>query len=247
VIDFSGKTLDEASSYPEALDIVRQRVKPVRDTLPDNKKRVRDAWWRFEYEARDMRAALLARPLAFARSRLGDTHAFVRIGRSVVPSDRLVVVVADTWAEFGVLQSSIHDLWVWARPALHENRMTYNPTMHFETFPFPAAVPSPEIAETFHELRREVAKREGEGLTKLARRINAPDYNDGEIRRLRECIVKLDEEVVAAYGWDDIDLGHGHCDTRFGSRFTLAPFARREVLNRLLVLNQERGQDAAAE
>jgi hypothetical protein len=43
-----------------------------------------------------------------------------------------------------------------------------------------------------------------------------------------------------AYGWDDLDLGHGFHATPQGTRFTLSEAARREVLARLLRLNHER-------
>jgi len=52
--------------------------------------------------------------------------------------------------------------------------------------------------------------------------------------------VALDQAVAAAYGWTDLDLGHGYHDTKQGLRYTLSPPARQEVLDRLLALNHER-------
>ncbi len=46
--------------------------------------------------------------------------------------------------------------------------------------------------------------------------------------------------VAAAYGWSDLDLGHGFHETKQGVRFTISEPARREVLQRLLKLNHER-------
>ena len=46
--------------------------------------------------------------------------------------------------------------------------------------------------------------------------------------------------VAAAYGWTDLDLGHGFHETKQGLRFTISEPARREVLARLLKLNHER-------
>ena len=44
-----------------------------------------------------------------------------------------------------------------------------------------------------------------------------------------------------AYGWSDLDLGHGFHDVRSqGVRFTFSPEATGEVLDRLLELNKER-------
>ena len=50
----------------------------------------------------------------------------------------------------------------------------------------------------------------------------------------------MDNAVAAAYGWTDLDLGHGFHETKQGVRFTISEPARREVLARLLKLNHER-------
>lgn len=46
----------------------------------------------------------------------------------------------------------------------------------------------------------------------------------------------MDQSVLAAYGWSDLDLGHGFHNTKQGVRFTISESARHEVLDRLLVL-----------
>jgi hypothetical protein len=50
----------------------------------------------------------------------------------------------------------------------------------------------------------------------------------------------MDHAVVAAYGWDDLDLGHGFHETPQGVRFMIRQTARWEMLDRLLALNHER-------
>ncbi|MCA9028878.1 MAG: hypothetical protein KDA86_26985, partial [Planctomycetaceae bacterium] len=52
--------------------------------------------------------------------------------------------------------------------------------------------------------------------------------------------VEMDQAVAAAYGWGDLKLGHGFHETKQGLRFTINEPARREVLQRLLKLNNER-------
>ena len=53
----------------------------------------------------------------------------------------------------------------------------------------------------------------------------------------------MDQAVAAAYGWEDLELGHGFHETAQGVRFTISEPARREVLARLLKLNHERWQE----
>ena len=50
----------------------------------------------------------------------------------------------------------------------------------------------------------------------------------------------MDELVASAYGWDDLALEHDFHPTAQGVRYTLSERARREVLDRLLALNQKR-------
>ena len=79
-----------------------------------------------------------------------------------------------------------------------------------------------------------------EGLTKTYNRFHDTDDNSADIQKLRELHIEMDQAVAAAYGWDELYLGHGFHETKQGVRFTLSEPARREVLQRLLKLNHER-------
>ncbi len=68
-----------------------------------------------------------------------------------------------------------------------------------------------------------------------------------DIQTLRELHGSIDQEMAIAYGWQDLDLGHGFHKTKQGDRFTISETARREVLerearckHRLLELNHQR-------
>lgn len=57
---------------------------------------------------------------------------------------------------------------------------------------------------------------------------------------MRDLHVEMDYAIAGAYGWSDLDLGHGFYQTKQGTRYTLSEVARREVLDRLLTVNHER-------
>ncbi len=64
------------------------------------------------------------------------------------------------------------------------------------------------------------------------------------LRKLRELHVQMDEAVLDAYGWHDIDLRHDFYEVDYlpendRVRFTIHPDARKEVLKRLLELNHK--------
>ena len=64
---------------------------------------------------------------------------------------------------------------------------------------------------------------------------------------LCDVVPPFDQAVAAAYGWDDLDLGHDFHETDQGTRYTLSPPARREVLDRLLELNHQRYAEEVAQ
>lgn len=81
------------------------------------------------------------------------------------------------------------------------------------------------------------------GLTALYNLVNDPDYSatsDQEVSWLRDIHQRLDEAVMAAYGWGDVPLRHGFHEYRKMVRWTVCPEARSEILDRLLELNHER-------
>jgi hypothetical protein len=77
--------------------------------------------------------------------------------------------------------------------------------------------------------------------------MNSSDLTNEMSVMLRELHATLDEAVLAAYGWDDLDLNHGFHETKQGIRFTISEEARREVLQRLLKLNHERYEEEVAQ
>ena len=82
-----------------------------------------------------------------------------------------------------------------------------------------------------------------EGLTATYNRFHDPQETAADIVRLRALHVEMDHAVAAAYGWADLDLGHGYHEMRQGLRYTISPAARDEVLDRLLALNHARHEE----
>jgi len=91
--------------------------------------------------------------------------------------------------------------------------------------------------------RRAIMLEQNLGLTKLYNRINDPeiaDTDDPDVARLRAIHVELDAAVMAAYGWEDVELDHGFHTYRQMTRWTVSPAARVEILDRLLEENHRR-------
>ena len=79
-----------------------------------------------------------------------------------------------------------------------------------------------------------------EGLTQTYNRFHDPDEMSADIVKLRELHKQMDKTVAHAYSWNDLELDHDFHDTKQGLRYTISKTARREVLDRLLLLNHQR-------
>jgi hypothetical protein len=67
------------------------------------------------------------------------------------------------------------------------------------------------------------------------------------IEDLRLEQINIDNAVLGAYGWNDIELRHGFYEQEYlpendRVRFTICNEARREILQRLLRLNRDKHQ-----
>ena len=202
VIDFADLALEEAGRYPAALAIVRDRVKPERET--NSRRARRERWWQFGEKAVGMRAAITGRPrwigsLAFGKRFLASWQDLW-----TCPSGKIYVFAFEDDFRMGFLLSMAHDAWAWDRGGTLETRLSYTPTSVFETFPFPDPV-SPDVharvaaaSSALYARRSELCREHNMGLTKL---YNLMD--DGAFTDLRALHLELDRAVVAAYGWPE--------------------------------------------
>ena len=126
--------------------------------------------------------------------------------------------------------------------------------MCFATFPFPNEGETGllETGRLYHDRRELLLGNRGVGLTTLTKAVHDRALSDSDIQEFREHIVRLDEEVLGAYGWTDINLEHDFHQVAYlpngkNERFTISEEARREVLQRLLKLNHERHEEEVAQ
>jgi len=193
---------------------------------------------------------------------------FSLCNRNRVFADACVVLSYFNFSDFALLQANIHEAWAWKNCTTLESRMNYTPGNTFETFPFPQSV-SPEtknllnqIGEAYHDHRRQLMLSLQIGLTKTYNLFHKKDLSVADVEKeskqptavcekayqdilkLRELHVEMDNAVLAAYGWTDLNFAHDFYEVDYlpendRIRFTISPDARREVLKRLLKLNHE--------
>jgi hypothetical protein len=239
VIDFRDWDMERARQYAAPFQRVEALVRPER--ARNNREVRRQRWWQFAERCPALYRTLSSfdRCLAITRVSKVVQPVFVRTG--MVFSDAVAVFAYDDDAHFGVLSSGFHWWWAVTRASTMRTDIRYTPTDCFETFVQPELTDVVgDLGGALHEHRSALMLDRQEGLTKTYNRVHDPDETSDDIVRLRELHTELDYAVRDAYGWTDLDLGHGFHQTKYGVRYTFAPVPRQEILDRLLELNHER-------
>jgi hypothetical protein len=171
----SGYTGPVAEDYPDCLDIVRQLVKPERDR--NKRDRRRERWWLFGDYAPSLEKAMQEEKLMFAISWTAAKHiSFCKVERGVLLSHMLAVLALDRWAEFGVISSSLHDVWTRNYTSYNLALPRYVHTDCFLTFPFPALYPTlDEVSERYYSCRLGIMRARNEGSTDTYNRFHDPN------------------------------------------------------------------------
>ncbi|MGD9531285.1 MAG: SAM-dependent DNA methyltransferase, partial [Pseudonocardia sp.] len=250
VINFHDWSEDRARTYPHCYEQVRALVKPERDIVTYSKA-ASQRWWQF----------LLNRPaLRKASAGLGSMIALTQVSNTVIPlmidkdnvcSHKVVVFASDDRALLVFLSSSIHYWWTvrWTSTMGAGSAISYSPVDVFQTLARPDHVnPLRHLGDRLDTYRRSVMLARQTGLTKTYNLVFDPTVHDEDIVELRRIHKAIDEATVRAYGWDDLldKLDHGFHPAGRDLRYTIGPWAQREILDRLLELNHERYAEEVA-
>lgn len=238
VINFREWPIEVAETYTNCIQILRTKVKPER--AENNDKKLRDYWWIYKRTTQALYSAIstLGRVLVIPRVSKYMICAWEPIG--IIYSDATTVIATESSAYFALIQCTFHENWVRLNGSSMRTDQRYTPSDCFETFPFPTITDSLEsIGERYYTYRQSIMLARQEGLTKTYNRFHNPAEYAPDIAQLRELHREMDEAVARVYGWEDLRLEHGFHETKQGMRWTISEEARREVLDRLLLLNHQ--------
>lgn len=242
-----------AVDFNVCLDWVFEKVKPQREKLseatPWNRK-LKTFWWHFGQWRWALDKALDKSDNIFVLSRVTPYLIVEPVSKDWVYSDRLTVFACKSNFILAILNSSVHAAWAWRYGTTNLTLLSYSPAACFLTFPLPAFRKGEDglisLVNEIVSFRRLVAESRKIGLTDLYNKIHNSQENSDDVTKLRKLYSDLDTLVTTAYGWKDIVLGHGFHETKQGIRYTISDAARREVLDRLLVLNHQRYAEEVA-
>lgn len=275
VINFWDWPEARANGYAGAMDIVLHRVKPHRDQVSAAKKKVREKWWLYEASAKELyhtigrghlfekhpegwEESLSQKNRVIALTRVSKTLAFSFVDAGPVFSEQTVIFPLERGGDLAVLQSNIHAVFAWQHCSRMKSDLRYGPSDALEPFPFPfesdfeSWEKLDRCGEALHQIRTSVMSRFGIGLTKLYNRFHDPEEGGEWVVGLRDLYRDIDEKVLNAYGWGDLDLGHAfhsvpYLPERDRTRFTISELARIELLRRLSELNRQRYEEEVSQ
>jgi len=137
IIDFGcDLPLEDATRYEGPFEYLKRHV--YEDRQRNNRAAYRQKWW-IHAEARPGFRAMVE-PLRryIATARVARHRIFVWFESVVLPDSKVIAIALSSECTFAILQSRVHQVWTRATCGWHGGeRQTYNPTLCFETFPFP--------------------------------------------------------------------------------------------------------------
>jgi hypothetical protein len=208
IINFHGYSINKAEEFEDLIEIVRVRVKPVRDKL--KRKSYRERWWQFAERCANLYSATSRFKQVLVTARISKTHAFVFVDNNAIFADGLVVIAFDSFAMFSILQSSIHEAWAWKYCTTMKTDMNYGPTRVFETFAFPILGRQKNtleyIGREYHEFRRNLMFKTQNGLTKTYNLFNAPDLREFSNEDIMAISTLKARDFQKQYGKETINL-----------------------------------------
>ena len=265
-IDYPGRVVND---FVDLYQLLYEKVRPERQRLDENgeyvlRRPLPIRWWQYA----DKRPALyhsIGRGASFARhpegwetfkksskvivvSLVQSYLKFCLVPNDAVFAHKLAVIVREN--VFPVLSSLIFNVWARSTSSTMGFGINFSPSDSYETFPFPVTISSAleELGEKYDAIRRQIMTSRNIGLTALYNLFHDPTTKDSELEEMRKLQREIDEAVRDAYGWSDIDLGHGFHEVGYlpandNVRYTISEPARIEILKRLSALNRQRWEE----
>lgn len=245
IINFQGRPIEKAKKFTNPFNHVERTVRPFRkkSKVPSQ----RSNWWLHGAPRKGLYESIKGNDRILARSRISNHHILSFLPAKWIYSDGIIVFATEQYSDFAILQSNIHELWARRFSSTLREDMRYGLTTAFETFPMPN--PTPEQREELAKLAKElenqrwnIISQKGHGLNKIYARLHDPESKDLTTIALRECHRKLDDAVLAAYGWEDLIQPGMLQFNEFGKRSQLSfnQSLNLELLQRLSDLNERR-------
>ena len=262
IIDFADMRGDEAALYEAPFSHTEKFVKPVRAS--NRRPLRRDNWWLHGETIPALRRAMNKRERVIVTPMVSKHRIFAWMPVSVMPDQRLMIICRSDDVTFGVLHSTVHQVWTAANCSWHGvgNDPVYNAGSVFETFPFPEGLtPDISAADYADDPRAQAISKAAARLNELRENwLNPPDlvvrepevvhgYPDRILPKDDAAAQELKKRTLTnLYNARPTWLDHAHRSLDeavadaygWGDDFRAGMLTDDEILARLFKLNQQR-------
>jgi hypothetical protein len=247
--------------YPAVFQWLYERAKPARDL--NERESYRATWWQFGENQPAMRRALKATKRYIVTPITAKHRFFVFLDAATLADQALLTVAVTDGLVLGALSSSAHVAWSLVSGGTLEDRPRYNKTRCFDPFPFPSDDTglTPELTTRIRDLAEQLdAHRKAQqaahpaltltGMYNVLDKLRTDEaltakdkvtHNDGLVLVLKSLHDELDDAVLAAYGWADLQAALGD-----HKQVQARAAAVETLLERLVALNAKRAAEEAA-
>lgn len=184
IIDFQERALENAAQYEAPFEHVVANVKAERSRSSDKARRM--FWWRLGRSGGDFREATKELSRYLLTCQTAKHRVFVWRDVPSLPAQTVIAFGRSDDYFFGVLHSTIHELWALRQGTQLEDRPRYTPTTCFETFPLPFS-PGREPAapgQPHHNLWQAIADAAKDLNAQRERWLNPPEWLDPIAKRI---------------------------------------------------------------
>ena len=230
IINFGDLELESIQrDYPEALRIVEEKVKPVRDALAGDYKlneRRKKYWWKYVGQATNLASALSGKNFAIAMPR---TTTYIAVGildsRTTFSEKAIVFPPEHGWADFALLSSRFHEIWAleFCLSQGSGDSPVYKPEECRHTLPVPKCFSHfsresvfqelldnvSQIGRQYFEVRGAYMRENSIGLTLHYNQFHSPNTESKAMQEIRALRSLLDAHIGKAYGFEDLPLECG--------------------------------------
>lgn len=243
VIDFFGRTEDEARQYSQLFNVVASSV--IADRTANREARTQAKWWLFRRSGESLRRAINGLHRFIGTTRTARKRIFQFLPQGLVAESKIVVVASADAFHLGVLSSKIHVCFSTAAGGWLGvgNDPTYNHVDCFNKFPFPDCTETQKeriraLAEELDAHRKRAQAQHKLGLTDIYNvlaKLRAGEplttkdkaiHDAALVSTLKQLHDDLDRAVADAYGWS-------------------WPLTDAEILHRVVALNAARAAEEA--
>lgn len=255
-LDIGDRSLDEiARRWPVAHQFLTKEVRPTRTVAAlKSYKGLIDRWWQFWNHRAELMRRIRKQENFIAFSKVTKYPICMLADSGWLYTNQVLLVANERADMLSICLSATFRCWLerFCGGGMGATlRLSVSESV--AKFPVPRnAVSNAGIAAAtrFNGLAVAYSAEHECGLTEVLNIINTPNAGDHSIVELRRLMAAIDMEVLAAYGWDDIEIVYDFREFKGGSvndpwRWALSDEVTTELLLRLTTLNRERVQEAS--